>query len=241
MNDLPDIPPALRRDKNNIAPVFAKPLVYSYTNLHTFDDTCQYQFYRTYAKKDIPYIASKEMDWGKRVHTAMEHRIGGGKPLPEDMRHWEPIASALADRKPRVEMKLGITGDGRPTGFYDKDVRGRGTLDVVLVNNNTAMLFDHKTGGSKYESPFELEIHAMLLKAANPNLIRVTGSFIWLKENRVGTPHDLSDFSGTWARVNNLVEEIEDRMLGGEWEKKKGPLCAYCRVFDCENNSNLNK
>ena len=218
-----------------------KPFVYSYTNLHTFEDTCQYQFYRLYVKKDIPYVASEAMDYGKRVHTAMELRIGGGKPLPEDMRHWEPIASAFADRNPKVEIKLGITREGKTTGFFDKDVAGRGTLDVVIVKDSAALLFDHKTGNSKYETPFELELHAMLLKAAHPSLTRVMGAFIWLKENRIGTTYDLSDFNSTWARVNNLVEEIEDRMVSNEWDKKKGPLCSYCRVFDCVNNTNASR
>ena len=237
-----DIPPFLRRTKDNKMPPLAlKPFVWSYTNLHTYADVCQYQFFRTYVKKDIPYVASKEMEYGKQVHTAMEYRIGGGKPLPENMRHWEHIAAPLAAHKPKVEIKLGITREGKPTGFFDNDVAGRGTLDVVILKDTAAMLFDHKTGSSKYENPFELEMHAMFLKAANPQVTKVKGSFLWLKENRIGTSYDLSGFNSTWARVNNMVEEIGDKMLSGEWEKRKGPLCAYCRVFDCEMNGNPDK
>lgn len=238
------IPDYLRRDKDNRMPDVApmtKPFVYSYTNLHCYDDVCPYQFFRTYIKKDIPYVATVEMDFGKKVHTAMEQRIGGGKPLPAEMRQWEKFAAPFDVWKPRVEVKLGITRDGKPTGFFDKDVAGRGMADVVVMQNTSAMIFDHKTGKSKYEHPFELEIHAMFLKAANPQLTKVSGSFIWLKEDRMGSPHDLSDFNSTWARVNNTVERIEDDMASGEWEKKRNPLCGWCRVFDCEHNGNQNR
>ena len=74
-----------------------------------------------------------------------------------------------------------------------------------------------------------------MLKAANPNLGRIAGCYAWLRENRMGTTYDLSDFNATWAKVNNIVEAIQDDMASGEWEKRKGPLCGYCPCTDCEN------
>lgn len=212
-----------------------KPFVYTYTNLSTFDNVCHYRFFRTYIKKDIPYVPTPEMEFGNQVHTAFEHRVGGGKPLPADMRQWEPFAAALDGLGARVEVKLGITREGKPTGFFDSDVAGRGKADVVITRDTTAALFDWKTGGSRYESPSELELHAMMLKIANPHLTSIHGTYVYLKENRISTAYDLSDFNSTWARTNNTVERIQDCMATGEWEKKKNPLCGFCSVPDCEN------
>jgi hypothetical protein len=228
------IPRYLRRDKDNKMPEFSKPLVFSYTLLKTAD-TCLYKCYRQYVKRDLPFDKTPEIDWGNKVHEAMEYRIGG-KPLPAEMQHWEPIVSAYVDRKAKPEKKTGITKDGKPTGFFDSDVWLRCKIDVTMLNGNAVFLADFKTGSSRYEDPFELEIQALTLKAAIPPVTKVAGHYAWLKENRIGEVHDLSDFTATWAKINNKVEVIEDAMQSGEWPKTKNPLCGWCGVLDCENN-----
>src|SRR5258707_9639465 len=180
-----------RRDKENKMPAFAKPIVYSYTMLNTAD-TCLHRVYRQYIKKDIPYIETPEMKWGNQVHTAMEYRIGG-KPLPENMRQWEPLVAPFARPGAKAELKLGVTREGKPTDFFGNDVFLRGKVDVALINGNAAFLPDWKTGNSKYEHPFELQIQAVLLQAANPYLTKIAGLYVWLKENRIGQSYDLSD------------------------------------------------
>jgi hypothetical protein len=230
-----DIPPYLRRTEDNRMPepVF-KPIIYSYTLLKTAD-TCLYKCFRQYVKRDLPFDKTPEIEYGNAVHEAMEYRLGG-KPLPQNMMHWEPIVAAYAERKAKPEKKTGITNECKPTGFFDKDVWLRCKIDVTMLNGDVVFIADFKTGNSKYEDPFELEIQALTLKAAIPQITKVAGHYAWMKENRIGQIHDLSDFNATWAKVNNKVEVIEDCMESGEWPKTKGPLCGWCGVLDCENN-----
>jgi hypothetical protein len=228
-----DIPDYLRRTKDNKMPEISKPLVYSFTMLNTAD-TCLHRCYRQYVKRDVPYVETPEMKWGNEVHSAMEYRVGG-KPLPEKMRHWEPIAATFARPGARSEMKMGVTRDAKPAEFFGKDVFLRGKIDVTLIEGTSAFLPDWKTGNSRYEDPFELEIQALMLKIANPYLTKIGGCYVWLKENRIGKPYDLTDVNSTWAKVHNKVEVIEDAMKAGEWPKTKGPLCGFCGVKDCEN------
>jgi hypothetical protein len=232
--DLPDIPACLRRDKDNRMPGFSKPLVYSYTLLKTAD-TCLYKCFRQYVKRDLPFDKTPEIDYGNKVHEAMEYRLGG-KPLPQDMMHWEPIVSVYAERKAKPEKKTGITKDCKPTGFFDKDVWLRCKVDVTMLNGTAVFISDFKTGNSKYEDPFELEIQALTLKAAIPAITKIAGHYAWMKDNRVGQIYDLSNFNATWSKINNKVEVIEDAQASGEWPKTKNPLCPWCAVFDCENN-----
>jgi hypothetical protein len=238
MPETDGIPSFLRRDKDNQMPAitaqFTKPLVYSYTLLKTAD-TCLYKCFRQYVKRDLPFDKTPEIDYGNRVHEAMEYRLGG-KPLPEEFRHWEALAVAYVERKAKPEKKTGITKDCKPTGFFDRDVWLRCKIDVTMLNGTAVYLADFKTGNSKYEDPFELEIQALTLKAAIPQIERIAGHYAWMKENRIGETHDLSDFSATWAKINNKVEVIEDCMASGEWPKTKNPLCPWCGVLDCENN-----
>jgi hypothetical protein len=229
------IPDFLRRTKDNQMPSPAlKPIVYSYTLLKTAD-TCLYKCFRQYVKRDLPFDKTPEIDWGNRVHEAMEYRIGG-KPLPQDMMHWEPIVSAYADRGAKPEKKTGITKDCKPTGFFDKDVWLRSKIDVTMLNGQAVFIGDWKTGSSRYEDPFELEIQALTLKAAVPAINRIGGHYVYLKENKIGQTYDLSDFNATWSKINNKVEVIEDALVSGEWPKTKNPLCGWCAVLDCENN-----
>lgn len=218
------------------APAF-KPLTLTFTILNTYD-ICPHQMYRRYIRKDLPFIETPEMKWGNDVHSALEYRMGG-KPLPANMQHWEPIAAAIAERKPRTEQQLAVTHHGTPADYWDKKTPPffRGKNDITLMNGTKALLIDWKTGGSKYEKSFELETNAMLIHAHNPHLTEISGCFAWLKENRMGDIHPLTDTRSTFATVHNKAEEIADRMAMNEWEKRKGPLCGFCNVFDCENNS----
>jgi CRISPR/Cas system-associated exonuclease Cas4 (RecB family) len=236
VTDALDIPDYLRRTKDNqMTATFPQPLIFTYTMINTYD-ICPHQMYRRYVKKDLKFVETPEMRFGNEVHSAFEYRMGG-KPLPLNMQIWEPIASAIADRKPRTEQQLAIDDNGKPAEYEGKGTAKpffRGKNDLTLLNGTKALLLDIKTG-KKREDPNELETNAMLIHAHNPHLTEIKGAYVWLKEGTIGQTHELSDTQSTWARVNNKAEEIEDCMATNQWAKKKGPLCGYCNVIDCEN------
>lgn len=222
--DLNTIPPFLDRRR----------LVYTFTILNQYRN-CGHAMFRRYIKKDIPYVQSPEAKWGDDVHVAFEHRVGSGKPLPTTMQQWESFASPFTNRGAIVEQKLGITVKGQPTGYWDADCWFRGKVDLSLLSGDKGYINDWKTGGSKYEDPFELEVGALLLKARYPELTLVKGHYTWLKENRVGQLYDLSRFQDTWKEINRLVDKIEADRRTGEFAKNKTGLCGWCDIQDCEN------
>lgn len=217
-------------------PPFAdrRPFVGTFTILSTYRN-CPHQMYRRYIVRDQKYEETPEMRWGNDVHSAFEHRIGSRKPLPDAMRQWECFAAPFDGQIAAVEQKLAITTEGKATGYWDKDTWFRGKNDVSLIQGTTAYLADFKTGKSNYEDPFELETNAMLLHAKNPHLTKIVGSYIWLKENRVGQLYDLSATSTTWEKVNKLMAEIINKRQTGAFEKNRSGLCSWCSVQDCEN------
>src|ERR1700731_4111958 len=157
--EMPDIPAFLDRRTPRSR---EKPLVYSYSLLNTYESVCPHQAYRKYVKKDLKFVESEAMRWGNEVHSALEYRLGG-KPLPPNMQQWEPIMAAFDGRGAVAEQKLGINKLAKPCGFFDDGVWFRGKIDVTLIDGTTAVIADHKTGASNYESPFELETNALLL------------------------------------------------------------------------------
>lgn len=218
-------PPALDR----------RPIVGSYTMLDAFRK-CEYAMYRRYILKDQPYVESEAMRYGNEAHTALEHRVGKGKVLPEHMRQWEKFATPFDKKDVKVENKFGMTVEGKKTGFFDKDVWYRGKIDVLMVQGNRAYILDWKTANPKYEDRFEIATNAVLVKAWFPQVNKVAGRYTWLKEERQGELYDLSDFNATFAEIKRLMDLIVEKRSSGKWEKMKSGLCGYCSVSDCEHH-----
>jgi len=231
MNAALDIPGFLDR----------RPIVWTFTMLHTYSSICPHQAAHRFVYKTIPFVSTPAMEFGTQAHTALEHRVGANKPLPDQFRHWEKFAEPFDGRNAKTELKLAVNAKGQATGYLANDVWGRGKADVVLAHETTAYLADWKTGNSKYEDPFELRVQALLLNVKFPQLTKIKASYVWLKEDRVGDVYDVSDTLSTWNEVSALVEAIEDDRKQGRFEKRKGPLCKWCPVFSCENNQNPDK
>jgi hypothetical protein len=207
-------------------------LIHSYTSLNCYASICPHQYHRRYIAKDIPFKETEAMRYGTEAHSALEYRVSGGKPLPDEMRHWEPLAEPFAKRNAQTELKLAVNYEYKPVDFWAKDAFLRGKADVVLRNGTRAHISDWKTGRPR-EEPFELEVQALLLKALYPELELILGNYIWLKDCSVGKTHDLSDTSRTRNKVATIARAIEqDRTF----EKRPGPLCGWCDVLDCEHN-----
>lgn len=215
------------------------PIVGTFTMLNCYANICPHQAYRRFVKKEFPFVSTPEMEWGNKVHTAFEYRVGGGKPLPVDMAQWEPFAAPFDGKGARTEMKVALSPQGQVVDYFEKvNIRYRCKIDTSLINGERALLADWKTGGSKYENVFELEMQAMHLHAKFPQLKEIKGAYVWLKENRMGKPYDLSDTAGTWRKCETIVGQIEADRRMGAFEKRKGPLCNWCPCVDCEHNPN---
>lgn len=216
-------------------------ITHTYTNLHCYDDVCPHQYWRRYIVKDLPFVQTEAMKWGNFVHSAFEQRVAGKKPLPVSLQQWERFASPF-DSLPnvKVEMKLAMTADGQPCDYW-KDPWLRGKGDVVCVNGDVGFINDWKSGSSKYEDPFELEVHAVMLHVKHPNLKAIKGTYTWLKDDKVSEVFDLSHTGRTFKRLKEIESRIERDKASGSFEKKRGPLCAWCNCFDCENNTSPDK
>jgi hypothetical protein len=212
-----------------------KPVVWSYTLFNTYEQVCPHQAYRRWFRKDVPFRESPQIKLGNEVHTALEKRIGENRALPAHFAHWEPFAKPFDGCGAVAEVQLGITADGAACGFFDASVWFRGKLDVVVIHGKQARIFDWKTGNSRYESAFELETQAVLLKARHPHLETIKGHYVWLKENRLGELHHLDDTRFTFTVMRDLADAIREDKT---WTKKEGPLCGWCEVRDCEHNRN---
>lgn len=205
------------------------------------DENCPRKAWHKHVAKDLPREEkSAAQDFGIKVHKSLELRVKEGTPLPPEMQRWEkfalvPIVAKQKGATILAEESLAIDATGNPTKFFGDNVWGRGRLDLALLMNTTAIIFDWKTGKPN-EDALELETQALMLKCMYPNLQNVKGYYVWLKEDRVGRPHDLSNFARTMNGVRVQMRDIESRDINTEWPAKPNPLCGWCPVTTCPHN-----
>jgi len=231
MHDPGPIPKALVRHK---------PLVGSYSLLNQYLN-CPHAAFHKHIAKTYPYVETEAVKEGNDIHLAMENRLRIKQPLPPKYAQWEPFAAPFdaygdsGSNAVAVELKVGIDKHGKPCEFFAQNVWFRGKIDATIIRNGTAYLVDWKSGGSRYEDPFELEIGAVLLQAKF-NAIKIVGQYAWLAENRLGQLYDLSDTNKTFAKMKHLMEEIERDRARDWFEKRKSGLCGWCNCTHCENH-----
>lgn len=214
-----------------------RPIVGTFTSMSCYENTCPYQANKRFIEKVYPFVETPEILYGRKVHEAFDRRVSGKQPLPPDMAKWEQFATPFDGKGAYTELKLAISIKGTLTEYFGQDVRFRCNLDLALVNSEKAYLQDYKTGNSKYESKFELEVQAMHLHAKFPALKKIIGRYIWLKENRPGQTYDLSDTQSPWNKCNMILGKMEADRKADHFEKRKGPLCGWCPCVECEYNT----
>lgn len=214
-------------------------MIFSYTFLRD-EANCPHKAYRLYVTRDLPKEpASPEMEHGITVHRVLESCVASGRSVPDDLACVRPLMDQfewIRQMGAAVKAELGLAIDeaGKSVDFWSRDAWLRGKLDAVAIGKEFAFIIDWKTGKSR-EDPFELQVQALLLKAKYPTLKEIKGCYSWLKEQRQGEPHDLSDTERTMHSVRAQIAEIEQHSK--PWPKRPNPLCGWCRVLDCEHNA----
>lgn len=206
---------------------------------------CPHQAFHRYIARTIPFVSTPEIEWGNKVHAAMENRIKYAVPLPEDMQAAEATAALFHDYSKhltvRVEWELAITAKGEPCAYKADNVWFRGKLDCVTLPKDLSFgwMVDWKTGNVR-EDPFELETNALLLKANHENLGDIKGEYFWMKTGTNGLRYTFNNHGETYQTLVNLRTEAETYLRAGEWPKRKSPLCNWCAVKSCEHYTGKN-
>ncbi len=218
------------------APVSIKPFSWSYSKLKNFE-TCRKRHYEVDIAKRVVEEESDNLTWGNDVHKAMELRIGRGAQLPMGMGHYERWAVKVAAMPGQklVELKLAITRELGPCGYFDKDAWWRGKVDVAVVNGVVAWAGDWKTG-KILDEPVQLGLTAAAMFAHNPALAAVKCNYIWLKDNVAGNDeiYRREDMPGFWAKLLPRVQAMEHAYNTTTYPADPGRLCRnWCPVKTC--------
>lgn len=223
-----------------------KAFSWSWSKLKNYR-TCPKRHYEIDIAKNIREEESGALKWGHDVHEAMASTVGKGTPLPRTMQHldeWPRKLLALKknDGVPiKVEQKLAMSKDFKPTSFFDASTWFRGVVDVLGVGSQVAISIDWKTGG-KIEPEFEqLGLSSQLVFAHYPEVEEVHTAYVWLghthDDGRAVTTRKTYTRDAMVPLWNGLLPEVNqmtEAMRTTTYPPKPSGLCIkYCPVVSC--------
>src|SRR5262249_10277361 len=145
---------------------------------------------------------------GNETHDALAYRIGG-KPLPGHLPHLEKYASVFDGRGAKAEGRGAIDRGANVVDYFAKNAWLRGAVDVAVVNGEIGYICDWKSGRSRYEKRFELDVHAVLLRARYPHIRTIRAQYCYTEEDKLSELYDCSDVRQTWMQIAGIIKKIE--------------------------------
>jgi len=213
-----------------------KQPAWSYSSLSQFE-TCPAQYAAERVYKTIKREDNEASIWGTEVHSAIETRLRTGNKLPERFLAYEFAASTIE----RVggdhfyEEQMSLNRLLRPVTWFAPDVWVRGILDVLIVNGETAVALDWKTGKVKPDVT-QLKLFALLTFAHFPGVTTVSTVFQWLKFNTSTTDiFHRKDIDSLWEHMLQRYGPMEEAHRLDIWTPRPSGLCKnYCAHKECE-------
>lgn len=210
----------------------------SHSSMNTFE-TCPRQYESKYVLKDVVFESGPEADWGNEVHTALEHYVRDGTPLPSNMVQYTRFAEAVR-RRPGTKVCEGayaVRADLTPTDFFAKDVWWRSKIDVLnIVHPMAAEIWDWKTGKQKPDT-LQLMLYACLVFFHYPAVQQINAGYVWLKDEVVTRPitYHRTDLRTMWNTFVTKYERLAAAYDNGTFQPKPSGLCRrHCPVRRCE-------
>jgi len=211
-----------------------KPITWSYSSLALYQQ-CPKKYYHLKVAKDIKEELGEAIIFGNEIHKIAEEYVSKDKPIPEKYRGIEPALKALKDMEGEklCENKLGLTIDFEPCGFFDKKVWWRGVADIIILQGDTILTVDYKTGKPTPDSA-QLRLTAAMTFAHKPYIDKVVNAFLWLKiKDEPPTTEVITrdEVSTIWQEFAPRVQRLEYAVAENKFPPRPSGLCRkWCPV-----------
>ena len=218
----------------------SKPITWSYSSLALYQQ-CPKKYYHLKVVKDIKEPLSEAITFGNEIHKIAEEYVGKGRPIPEKYNHIEPALKVLKDMpgEKLCENKLGLTADLKPCGFFDKNVWWRGVADIIILQGDTALTVDYKTGkSSKFAELKQLEIVSLAIFKHFPEVKKVKAGLMFLfADDFVKTAYLADSQQELWGSWISDVGQLQASVENDMWNPKPNFTCrGWCPVTSCDHN-----
>jgi hypothetical protein len=191
--------------------------------------------------KDIVEPPTPHLDYGTEVHKAAEDYVCADKPIDPKYAFIKPhldFLKSLPGLK-LCEYEMGLTKDFKPVGFHDENVWFRGIADLLIIDGDTAMIVDYKTGkSSQYADTKQLELLALLTFKHFPHVKSIKAALLFIVAQdlvKAAFVNDAQDMA--WSRWLPEIQRLEAAMTNNVWNARPNFTCRkFCHVKDCEHN-----
>lgn len=212
----------------------------SYSRLSTFEN-CPAQFDYLYVSKSVQMAESDAIDYGNRVHKLLEDYALNEvviEELTEEGRmildKWASIVDTIMARPgdKYIEHKMSVNEHLEPVGWFAEDVFFRGIADVLVVDGDTAVCLDYKTGKVR-ESPTQLQLFAAMIFWHFPQVQKVKTSFLFLRfDQSINATYERRFLEPLWNALKPRIDKVHDTIDLGVFDAKPSGLCPWCPAQD---------
>jgi hypothetical protein len=211
---------------------------WSYSSIKTFDQ-CAKKYFHLKVVKDVKDEPGEAADYGTAVHEAAELFITNGTPIPEKFAFMRPIVEPLAKKKGTkyAEIKVGVTKELEPCGFFAKDVWYRGIADLLIIDGTKAWLVDYKTGkNAKYADIKQLDLLAGAIFIHYPEVEVINSALLYVVSQEMPRKIHHRQHLLTYMGVfDTQLDRLEAAKENGVWNANPSGLCGWCPVETCEH------
>lgn len=216
-----------------------KEFAWSWSQLENYR-SCPKKYYHVNYAKDVKDEDNQFSADGREIHQALFSRVVKGLKLPLNLRHLERIAVRFVGLpgESSGELKFAMSRGFAPESYFSPRVYVRVVVDLLNVQDTTALIVDWKTG--KVKPGFgQLELTAAVLASHLPEIEIFKLAYVWLNEPTISSKTiRRGDIAGVWNTLLPEVSKIEQAIQSVTFPPKKSGLCAYCPVLSCPMNTN---
>ena len=217
-----------------------KQVTWSHSALKDFEG-CPRRYHEVKVLNNYPFQETEATYYGKEFHSAAEHYIKDGKPLPSQFEYAKDTLDALLSKPGRklCEYEMGLTKDLLPCSFHDKNRWVRGIADLLIIDddNLTARVVDYKTGNNKYPDTDQLKLMSLMVFKHFPHIRKVSSALLFVvKNDMVKSSMAVDEADAVWWEYRERVARLEQCFASGVWNPKSSGLCPWCPVKTCEFN-----
>lgn len=221
----------------------SRPIIsWSFSRLNDFR-SCPYKYYMVHVAKAIGDANANNVR-GEDYHKEFELYVARGKPLPANLKRYQPVLDRLK-RQPgqqSVEVSLTLDTNYQSCAWNDWDRAWvRSKVDWQLINGVRAWQVDYKFGKPKKDQDDlggQNALNAVLLMHTHPQIENVTTNYYYALHDR-WEPGFVrrEDIPTVWNKFLPDVNKLAQAKQQDNWPKTPSPLCGWCPVQTCHHNT----
>jgi hypothetical protein len=213
----------------------AKIIGVSYSRLRDLK-TCPKMFYHKHILRDCPDRPENDaLRYGNYVHKAIEDHVRDGKELPQGLARIKDIIIALrrGAESCLAEPPYALDKNWEPCQPTDWNRAWlRTKIDLAVRRARYGFHVDWKTGKPQNSDNIQLAISSAVMALWHPELEEIDACFFYTQTMKKSETIHLrrSDVSKIMDIVVKKAEDIDYRLVQGDWPATPNYTCRYC---DC--------